>query len=55
MTGFRPSRDRFPGWHYLRDPTHVCLYSRKTLTWIAHRHQWRLEIPVNNVALFCNV
>lgn len=52
MTGFRPPLAAFPGWHYLRDPTHVCLYSRQTLAWIAGRQGWRLETPADNIALF---
>ncbi len=52
MTGFRPELPAFIRWHYLRDPTHVCLYSRKTLAWIGRHFGWSLEIPVNNIAFF---
>ncbi|MDY6942125.1 MAG: methyltransferase domain-containing protein [Pseudomonadota bacterium] len=34
-------RARFAGWHYTRDPTHVCFYSRPTFRWIGQR--WGLE------------
>ena len=52
MTSFPPPAEDFPGWHYVRDPTHVCFYGPETLGWIAERHGWRLEIPVKNVAIF---
>ncbi len=26
---------RFPGWHYVRDPTHVAFFSRETFLWLA--------------------
>jgi SAM-dependent methyltransferase len=35
MTRLRPADDRFAGWHYRRDPTHVALYSAATVGWIA--------------------
>ncbi len=52
MTGFRPELPVFARWHYLRDPTHICLYSRRSLAWIGDRFDWSLEIPAENVAIF---
>ena len=35
-TGFLPEPARFAHWHYLRDPTHVALYSPACLQWLAN-------------------
>lgn len=55
MTSFPPPAEDFPGWHYVRDPTHVCFYSPETLKWIAERYGWEMQIPVKNVAIFRKV
>lgn len=34
MTQFHHQRD-FKGWHYRRDPTHVCFYAPQTFRWLA--------------------
>lgn len=34
MTCLAPSVRMFPGWHYHRDPTHVCFYTAKTMEYI---------------------
>ena len=52
MTTFRDAAEPFGEWWYARDPTHVCFYSEATMRWIAGRFGWRLELPVENVALF---
>jgi len=39
-------------WHYARDPTHVCFYSRRTMEWIGGEHGWTPEFPHRNVTLF---
>lgn len=52
MTELRPDRDRFPEWHYHRDPTHVCFYSVATMHWIANRYQWSAEIIGSRVVMF---
>lgn len=31
MTCLAPDVEMFPGWHYHRDPTHVCFYTEKTM------------------------
>jgi SAM-dependent methyltransferase len=52
MTRMTPALSEFRHWHYVRDPTHVCFYGRETMQWIAAWHQWELEMPCANVALF---
>ncbi len=52
MTAFRPALTEFAGWHYIRDPTHVCFYSNGAMAWIAAHYGWSLYIPARNVCLF---
>jgi 2-polyprenyl-3-methyl-5-hydroxy-6-metoxy-1,4-benzoquinol methylase len=52
MTCFQTDDTRFASWHYRRDPTHVVFYKEETLGLIAKRHQWILEVPRKDVALF---
>ncbi len=52
MTCFQTSDDKFAGWHYRRDPTHVVFYREATMEWLAGRFGWLLEIPAKDVALF---
>ena len=35
MTKLVRDRQSFAGWHYIRDPTHVCFFSRQTWRWWA--------------------
>jgi SAM-dependent methyltransferase len=43
MTEYIPVRqDRFSGWSYIRDPTHVVLFSPATMKWIADHFGWQL-------------
>ncbi len=51
MTCFQTDDDRFPTWHYRRDPTHVVFFQEATLRYIAARFQWCCEIPIKDVAL----
>ena len=37
MTKLVFDRQRFAAWHYIRDPTHICFYSRDTFNWLAKR------------------
>lgn len=39
-------------WYYLRDPTHVCVYSSETFRWLAQHFSIGLQIPRDNVAIF---
>lgn len=52
MTEVLDDDEAFEGWHYVRDPTHVCFFRPETLEWIADRHGWELERPSRTVALF---
>ena len=51
MTTFQTDDDRFVGWHYRRDPTHVVFYRPFTLTYLAEVHDCSIEFPTANVAL----
>lgn len=42
MTGMVRDRPAFSRWHYIRDLTHVCFFSRVTFNWIANR--WALQV-----------
>lgn len=42
----------FAEWRYARDPTHVSLYRRETLEWLAGHHGWSARFPSRNVILF---
>lgn len=42
MTGMVRDRTAFSSWHYIRDLTHVCFFSRATFNWLAAR--WALQI-----------
>ncbi|WP_225741787.1 class I SAM-dependent methyltransferase [Halospina sp. K52047b] len=51
MTCFQTDDDRFAGWHYRRDPTHVVFYREATLHRVAARFGWHCEVPRKDVAL----
>ena len=44
-------RERFARWHYIRDPTHICFFSRSTFTWLADRWSARLDIVDRDVII----
>ena len=52
MTGMLESWNDFTDWHYHRDTTHICFYSRRTMEWIAERFSWDVQFPSPNVVLF---
>jgi hypothetical protein len=52
MTTFLTEDKQFENWYYRRDPTHVVFYSKKTFEIIAEQHNWQLEIPAKDIALF---
>lgn len=52
MTCFQTDDDRFAGWHYRRDPTHVVFYREQTMQVLAGRFGWACTIPRKDVALF---
>ena len=51
MTCFQADDDRFAGWHYRRDPTHVAFYRAETLHRLAEQRGWSCEIPAKDVAI----
>jgi hypothetical protein len=52
MTSMLDDWSAFPAWHYHRDPTHICFYSRTTMRWIAGEYSWEVAFPRQNVTLF---
>ncbi len=52
MTSLVGNPSAFADWHYIKDPTHVCFFSRNTFDWLSK--QWRAELTFlkNNVILF---
>ena len=45
-------QEAFSGWHYKRDPTHVCFFSTETFRWLADHWQATLTAPEKDVVLF---
>lgn len=52
MTKLVIDKQAFSRWHYIRDLTHICFYSRKTLEDIARRFNARLELVAEDAFLF---
>lgn len=51
MTKLALDRASFSQWHYIRDLTHVCFYSRATFSYIAQRYNASLDFIGNDVIL----
>lgn len=51
MTKLVLDANRFAGWHYKNDLTHVCFFSKKTFEWWAHRSGAQLEFVGTDVIL----
>ncbi|WOJ92025.1 class I SAM-dependent methyltransferase [Congregibacter variabilis] len=51
MTKLVQSQEAFARWHYIRDPTHVCFFSRQTWTWWADCHHARVDFVGADVIL----
>lgn len=51
MTKLIRDKASFSHWHYIRDLTHVCFYSRDTFTYIAQRYHTSLSFCGNDVIL----
>ena len=51
MTCFQEDDERFAGWHYRRDPTHVAFYREETLQHVGAQRGLRCAIPARDVAL----
>ncbi len=52
MTKLVIDKIAFRNWHYIRDPTHICFFSRATLVWLAEHYNLELTIAGKDVFLF---
>jgi SAM-dependent methyltransferase len=41
----------FPNWYYRKDPTHVFIYTSKTIAYIAKKHQLHIEFQNNRFVI----
>ena len=49
MTKLVIDRERFAGWHYIRDPTHIGFFSREAFAWWAVAEGLGLELARDDV------
>lgn len=49
MTNFHSEQDIFENWYYIKDPTHVVFYNKKTFQIIAKIFDWDSEFLGNNL------
>ncbi len=49
MTNFHSKQNIFENWYYIKDPTHVVFYNKKTFRIIAKIFDWDCEFLVNNL------
>ena len=49
MTNFHSEQDIFENWYYIKDPTHVVFYNKKTFQIIAKIFDWNSEFLGNNL------
>ena len=52
MTKLTPDEAAFSRWHYKRDQTHVCFFSKVTARWLADRWQARLTFADKDVFIY---
>ena len=52
MTNFHSKQDIFENWYYIKDPTHVVFYNKKTFQIIAKIFDWDSEFLGNNLVFF---
>ena len=52
MTHFHSEQDIFENWYYIKDPTHVVFYNKKTFQIIAKIFDWDSEFLGNNLVFF---
>jgi SAM-dependent methyltransferase len=52
MTKLVLDRAAFSHWHYKRDPTHICFFSRATFAWLARRWQADMDMVAKDVVFF---
>lgn len=51
MTKLVIDKTAFAGWHYTRDPTHICFYSQPTFYYLAERFNAKLSFVAGDVIL----
>jgi len=51
MTKLVIDQDAFSQWHYIRDMTHICFFSRSTFEYLAQRFNADLNFVANDVIL----
>lgn len=51
MTKLVRNRQAFGNWHYIRDLTHICFYSRETFIFLANHFAAELQLIGNDVIL----
>jgi hypothetical protein len=51
MTNFHSEQDIFENWYYIKDPTHVVFYNKKTFQIIAKIFDWDSEFLGNNLVI----
>ena len=49
MTNFHSEQDIFENWYYIKDPTHIVFYNKKTFQIIAKIFDWDSEFLGNNL------
>lgn len=53
MTDMWEDQEQIPGWHYIKDNTHVSFYHFDTMKWIAGRFNWQiLATDQNRIVVF---
>ena len=52
MTNFHSEQNIFENWYYIKDPTHVVFYNKKTFQIIAKIFDWDCEFLGNNLVFF---
>lgn len=52
MTSILYPNIEFSSWHYIRDDTHVCFYTPKTMLWIAENWNLQIVYQLENVIIF---
>ncbi len=51
MTKLVKNEHAFRQWHYIRDMTHICFYSRRTFEYLSHRFDTDLDVVARDVIL----
>lgn len=52
MTKLAPEPEKFPGWHYIKDDTHVTFYSKATFRWMANNWNASVEFIGDRTIIF---